>query len=283
MNIPFGRVRSSMERNSMKTGSPGMSTFCGFSPEPAGRELKILTYNVHSCVGTDRRVDPVRVADVIAGTGADIIALQELDVGRKRTGGVDQAHMIADLLKMEAHFHPALHVEEEKYGDAILTALPTRLMKAGPLPSVGETRGAIWVQADLAGMPLNVLNTHLGLRNIDRVHQMETLLNADWIGNAEFQAAPGIVCGDLNAIPSSSAYKALARQFRDAQLLAGARPRPTFPSRFPILRLDHVFVSEGLGVRSVTVVGDPLSRRASDHLPLLVTLEAVAALIRQES
>jgi endonuclease/exonuclease/phosphatase family metal-dependent hydrolase len=283
MNIPFGRVRSSMERNSMKTGSPGMSTFCGFSPEPAGRELKILTYNVHSCVGTDRRADPARVADVIAGTGADIIALQELDVGRKRTGGVDQAHMIANLLNMQAHFHPALHVEEEKYGDAILTALPTRLMKAGPLPSVGETRGAIWVQVDLAGMPLNVLNTHLGLRNIDRVRQMDTLLNTDWIGNAEFQAAPGIVCGDLNAIPSSPAYKALARQFRDAQLLAGGKPRPTFPSRFPVLRLDHVFVSEGLGVNSATVVGDPLSRRASDHLPLLVTLQPVAALIRQES
>lgn len=272
-----------MERNIIKTGSHGMSTFCGFSPEPAGRKLKILTYNVHSCIGTDRRIEPGRIGDVIAQTGADIIALQELDVGRKRTGGVDQAHVIADLLKMEAHFHPALHVEEEKYGDAILTALPTRLMKAGPLPSVGETRGAIWVQVDLPGMSLNVLNTHLGLRNIDRVRQMERLLGADWIGNDEFKAAPAVICGDLNAIPSSPAYKILARQFRDAQLLAGARPRPTYPSRFPLLRIDHVFVSEGLGVTSVDVVGDQLSRRASDHLPLLVTLEPVAALIRQES
>ena len=272
-----------MERNSVKAGSPGMSTSSDFFPEAAGGQLKILTYNVHSCIGTDRRIDPHRVADVIAQTGAGIIALQELDVGRKRTGGIDQAHMIAELLKMKAHFHPALHVEEEKYGDAILTAMPTRLMKARPLPSVGETRGAIWVQVEMAGRPLNVLNTHLGLRGIDRARQVATLLNTDWIGAQEFQSAPGIICGDLNAIPLSPAYKALAKQFRDAQILAGGKPRATYPSRLPVLRIDHVFVSEGLGVTSATVVADPLARRASDHLPLLVTVEPAATVIRSEN
>jgi endonuclease/exonuclease/phosphatase family metal-dependent hydrolase len=260
-----------------------MSTFSGISPLQGGRSIRILTYNVHSCVGTDRRIDPHRVADVIAQSGADIIALQELDVGRKRTGGVDQAHLIAGLLKMESHFHPALHVEEEKYGDAILTALPTRLMRAGPLPSVGETRGAIWVQVDVNGLTLNVLNTHLGLRGVDRAQQIAALLGSDWIGSSAFQAAPSIICGDLNAIPLSPAYRTLARQFRDAQLLAGGKPRPTYPSRLPVLRIDHVFVSEGLGVRRVTAIADPLARRASDHLPLLAEIEPSAALTRAET
>jgi endonuclease/exonuclease/phosphatase family metal-dependent hydrolase len=261
-----------MERNGMKPGSPGMNTFSPIFADSTVREFKMLTYNVHSCVGTDRRLDPNRIADVIAETGADIIALQELDVGRKRTGGVDQANVIASLLKMEAHFHPALHVEKEKYGDAIITAMPTQLVKAGPLPSVGERRGAIWVRVEMAGFSLNVLNTHLGLRNVDRVRQAATLLGEEWIGSAEFQAAPAIICGDFNAIPSSPAYKHIARQFRDIQLLTGPKVRPTYPSRFPLLRLDHIFVSEGLGVPASSVVSTPLARRASDHLPLLARI-----------
>ena len=56
---------------------------------------RILTYNVHRCVGTDRRLDVARVAEVIAAQSPDIVALQELDVGRARTGGVDQAHRLA--------------------------------------------------------------------------------------------------------------------------------------------------------------------------------------------
>ncbi len=257
----------------MKSGSLLMSASTDTSHQTEDQELRILTYNVHSCIGTDRQLDPGRIADVIAQSGADIIALQELDVGRKRTGSVDQAHMIATLLKMEAHFHPALHVQEEKYGDAILTAFPTRLMKAGPLPSVGETRGAIWTQVDAGGRKLNVLNTHLGLRNIDRIKQVGTLLSDAWIGSPDFHAAPSVICGDLNARPLSPAYRMLAGQFRDAQLSATERPRPTFPSRFPLLRIDHVFLSQDLEATAANVISTPLARRASDHLPLLITLK----------
>jgi endonuclease/exonuclease/phosphatase family metal-dependent hydrolase len=248
-----------------------MSAFTDFPPEKK-QELKVLTYNVHSCIGTDRRVDPERIAEVIAQSGADIIALQELDVGRSRTGGVDQAHMIASLLKMEAHFHPALHVEEEQYGDAILTAFPTQLMKAGPLPSIGETRGAIWVRIDIAGRSFNVLNTHLGLSNRDRVRQVEMLLGPQWIADSAFQGAPSVICGDFNAIPASRAYKMMAKGFTDAQHVISAKPRPTFPSRFPMLRIDHMFVSKELEATSATVIANPLTRRASDHLPLLTSI-----------
>jgi len=236
-------------------------------------KISVLTYNVHSCIGTDRKVDPHRIAEVIAQTGADIIALQELDVGRKRTGGTDQANDIASILKMEAHFHPALHVEEEKYGDAILTALPTRLVKAASLPSRGEIRGALWVQIELPGLCLNVVNTHLGLRSFDRLRQVSTLLGDDWIGSSEFQGIPAIICGDLNAVPSSAAYKALAARFSDVQLVASAKAKRTYPSQLPFLRLDHIFVSKDLGILRSEVISTGISRKASDHLPLLAEVE----------
>ena len=61
-------------------------------------KLRLMTWNVHRCVGVDRKLDVERVADVIAGCRADVVALQELDVGRARTRGIDQAHRLADLL-----------------------------------------------------------------------------------------------------------------------------------------------------------------------------------------
>src|SRR5690606_37572659 len=160
---------------------------------------------------------------VIASCQADIVALQELDVGRLRTGGVDQAQAIAAHLSLTSHFHPALHLTEEKYGDAILTALPSRLVRAGPLPSAGEPRGALWVAVDVGGVELNVFNTHFGLRRGERALQAATLLGPDWMGSAECRDAPCVLLGDFNAMPSSPTYRALARDLRDVAVAAGAR------------------------------------------------------------
>ena len=246
----------------------------------AASVLSILTYNVHSCIGTDRRMDPERVAEVIAAASPDVIALQELDVGRARTGGIDQAARIADLLKMTSHFHPALHVREEQYGDAILTALPSRLIKAGPIPSVGETRGALWVEVTVDGRPVQIFNTHFGLRRGERRLQAEMLLGDAWIGNDACRDQPVILTGDFNAIPSSVAYGLLKRRLPpvrvgDVQGSDGRRSTrmaPTFPSRFPLLRLDHIFVSQGIETLTAGPVRTSLSRIASDHLPLLASL-----------
>ena len=46
------------------------------------RSLRVMTYNVHSCVGIDGRLSPRRVARVIARYQPDVVALQEVDVGR---------------------------------------------------------------------------------------------------------------------------------------------------------------------------------------------------------
>jgi endonuclease/exonuclease/phosphatase family metal-dependent hydrolase len=241
--------------------------------KPAPRRLKLLTYNVHSCIGTDRRLAPERIAEVIATLQPDIIGLQELDVGRKRTGGIDQAHAIAEILKMRHHFHAALDVEEEQYGDAILTALPAELIKAGPLPSVGEQRGALWIEVEIGGQRLQVINTHLGLRRIDRLKQADMLLGSEWLGSDRCRENPVVLLGDFNSIPASAPYKRLAGRMTDIRNHAESPLRPTFPSRFPLLKLDHIFLSDGVRAISAEVISTPLAKQASDHLPLLATIE----------
>jgi endonuclease/exonuclease/phosphatase family metal-dependent hydrolase len=242
----------------------------------AAQTLRVLTYNVHSCRGTDRRHDPARIADVIAGCAPDIIALQELDVGRLRSGNIDQAMLVAEYLNMRAHFHPALHVEEEQYGDAILTALPSRLVRASALPSIGEPRGAIWIEADFAGQALQIVNTHFGLRRRERLAQAAVLIGPDWLSSQRCRDHPTLFVGDLNAVPTSAAYRMLARQLNGLAAAGNRRLGATFPSRFPLLRLDHIFTNDRLRITGMQVVDTALARIASDHLPLLATVEQIA-------
>lgn len=237
------------------------------------RTIRIVCYNVHSCVGTDRKLDPGRVADVIASLEPDIIGLQELDVKRRRSGGVHQAEVIANRLKMDFHFHPALSFQEELYGDALLTAMPMRMIKAGGLNSYGEPRGAIWAEIDVDSARLQVFNTHLGLLRRERMRQTKELTGPDWIGHPSAIGKPLIVMGDFNSIPSSGAYRQLLQPMQDPKQQTGIRPEPTFPSRFPLLRLDHIFTANGPRIVSAKAVRNEATRLASDHLPLLAEVE----------
>jgi len=240
---------------------------------------RILTYNVHRCVGTDRRLDVARVAEVIAALAPDIVALQEVDVGRARTGGVDQAHKLAERLGMAFRFNAALKVEEELYGDAILTPLPERPVKAGPLPGYPpipglEPRGALWVAIEVGGKDLQVITTHLGLAPHEQRLQATALAGEDWLESAR-RRGPLILLGDINATPAAVAYRTLAAKLSDAHKALGRRKGriATFPSAMPILRIDHVFVSDGVRVTNLAVADTPRARLASDHLPLVMDFE----------
>ena len=236
---------------------------------------RILTYNVHRCVGTDRRLDVGRVADVIAALEPDIVALQELDVGRARTGGVDQAHEIARRLDMAFHFHAALKVEEELYGDAILTPHPERLVQVGPLPGYPrvpglEPRGALWIAVEIEGHEVNIINTHLGLVPREQQIQAAFLAGPAWLKHPAC-SGPTILLGDFNATATSVVYRTLSSRLAAARRLSPhRRPTSTFPSPLPVLRIDHVFVSPEVRVTDVSAPFYPLVRVASDHLPLVM-------------
>ncbi|MBW3618349.1 MAG: endonuclease/exonuclease/phosphatase family protein [Proteobacteria bacterium] len=231
-----------------------------------------MTYNVHRCLGVDGRLDVSRIAEVIAADRPDIVALQELDVGRARTQGVDQAHEVAERLGMRSRFHAALTVEGELYGDAILTALPERLVKADALPGLPalpqlEPRGAVWTAVELGGAEVQIVNTHLGLLAREQTGQVDALLGPEWL-KAAGEAV--ILLGDFNSTSGSTPYRRVTERFRDAQKLLAGRSVPTFPAMFPMLRIDHVFVGRAIRVGRIWSSTSPLARTASDHLPLIM-------------
>ncbi|WP_374274400.1 endonuclease/exonuclease/phosphatase family protein [Brevundimonas sp.] len=236
---------------------------------------RILTYNVHRCLGTDRRLDVARIADVIAECEADIVCLQELDVGRARSNGVDQAAEIASRLSMSVHFHPAMKVEAEEYGDAILTHRPERLVRAGALPTLRgvrglETRGALWAAIDIDGVEVQVINTHLGLVPREQRAQAKALAGDKWLGDKAC-VGPTILTGDFNCTSLTRPYATLTKGLADAQRLLKLRPSvKTFPSAFPAIRIDHFFVSREVTPLSIFAPLSPLARSASDHLPLVM-------------
>lgn len=236
---------------------------------------RIMTYNVHLCIGTDRRLDVGRIADVIAAEAPDIIALQELDVGRARTGGLDQAQDLAKRLGMKFHFNAAMTFENEAYGDAILTGLPERLIKAGPLPGYPrirglEPRGALWVAVRVGDHEVQVITTHLGLLPQEQRRQAAALAGVGWLGDPD-RIGPTIFLGDLNAHRRSAVCRVLLHGFKDARgQIEGRSGIPTFPATLPLVGLDHVFVSHDLNVEAIWAPWDRRARRASDHLPLVV-------------
>ncbi|HEY8569920.1 endonuclease/exonuclease/phosphatase family protein [Microbulbifer sp.] len=250
-----------------------------------GREhtktLRVMTYNVHICKGTDDKLSPERIARVIARYAPDIVALQEVDVRRQRTGGIDQAHQISRLLAMDCHFQPAMHLEDEKYGDAIMSRYPVRLIKKGilpgppkisRLPGFAEPRGALWIEVDFHGTKVQVFNTHLGLSKAERLRQVDALTGEEWMGSAQCPR-PRILVGDFNALPGSQEVKRLMEVLDDTQLkLPGHKPKGTFFSRLPRVRIDYVFVDRELEVHDIHVPRSELTRQASDHLPLIVDL-----------
>jgi len=239
---------------------------------------RIVTYNVHRCVGNDRRLDVGRVADVLAGLEPDIVALQELDVGRARTGGVDQAQEIARRLHMSWRFHPAVIVEGERYGDAILTRHPEKLIQAAPLPGYErlpqlEPRGAVWVEVEIDGRPLQVINTHLGLVPREQQIQARWLAGPSWLEHPRC-TGPKILLGDFNATGTSVVYRTLTAKLQPARRLSPRRsPTSTFPSPLPVLRIDHLFVSPEVRIANVFAPFEPGTRIASDHLPLVMDFE----------
>ena len=245
-------------------------------PRPS-RLLRVMTYNVHRCIGLDGKVAPERIARIIARHEPDIIALQELDVGRKRTHGIDQAERIARLLHMSYHFHPIINFAQGRYGNAILSRHPMRLMQAEQLPQWGnlrylEPRGALWMTVDIDGVAVQVINCHLSIWPSERLAQAGALVGVRWLADPRCQS-PVVFCGDLNAIPGSPTCRRLMAAVRDSQ---SAMKTPRIPrtwfSRYPVSRLDHIFLSPDITVSGVTVPWTMLDQIASDHLPLLVQM-----------
>ena len=241
--------------------------------------LRIATYNVHGCVGTDRRRSERRIAEVIAETRADIVGLQELDLKQRRSGGVDQTGFIAKQLGWHSCFYPAIRNGDEQYGNAVLSRYPLTLRRGAELPGGApffcrESRAALLVEAETELGRIQIINTHFGLGARERLRAAQLLMSQSWLG-AIGADTPLILLGDLNCLPGSPPYRTFSEQhLRDVRTLVEPTTslRTFFPTLLPMLAVDHIFVNATLRPLSVVVHRTPLARIASDHFPLVVEL-----------
>lgn len=238
---------------------------------------RLLTYNVHRCIGLDRRHAPDRIARVIAQFNPHLVALQELEDRNPRTGHVHQAQVISDILRTDFHYHPARQRGDVKFGNAIFSRLPMRMIRSALLPRLSmlpvQSRGAVWVSIAIGDQELQIINTHLGLLPQERILQAGSLVGRDWLSHPECRGQPRILCGDFNATGASRVYRLFRDSLRDVQGEPGGRPEPTWPSFFPVFRYDHVFVDPHIRVCRVMVPRTSLTALASDHLPLVLDFQ----------
>src|SRR5688500_2206377 len=83
--------------------------------KPAGKTLRVLSYNIHHAEGTDGKLDVARIAGVIKAAGPDLVAVQEVDRNTTRTNKVDQAAELARLTGLHGEFARAIDLQGGQY------------------------------------------------------------------------------------------------------------------------------------------------------------------------
>lgn len=232
--------------------------------------LRVLTYNIHHGEGRDGRFDLSRVADVITSAQADLVALQEVDQGTERAGGVHQLAELERLTDMHATFGKAMDYEGGGYGVAVLSRWPFSSTERHPLPVAPdrEPRMALTVQlrAGERGPLLQFTSTHL-----DQGRDPENrLAQARYLNDVlvRDEAQPTVLAGDMNARPDTEVMAILETRWTN---WASDRS-PTVPQGRPRSRGDYVLYRPMEGWRMVEsrVIDETV---ASDHRPILVVLE----------
>ncbi|MER9947120.1 endonuclease/exonuclease/phosphatase family protein [Mesorhizobium sp. M0047] len=232
----------------------------------------VASYNVHKCIGVDRKFDPERTVRVIREIDPDVIALQEVDNRfGDRIGLLDLAR-----LERETGLVPVPISATGKghgwHGNVLLFKKGVvRDVHQIRLPGL-EPRGALVAEIDLDGsQTLRIIAAHLGLLRRSRSQQARVVL--DLMNSPDEK--PTLLLGDLNEwrLGNRSALNTLHASF-------GPQPPavPTFPSNLPLLALDRIMANRHGMIAAVDAHDTPLSRVASDHLPLtaFVQLERMA-------
>ncbi len=233
-----------------------------------GKGLRVATYNVHKCRGMDGRTRPERIASVLKGLRADIIALQEV-VGRG-PAGKGQDEELAAYLDMASFFSPARRLRGHLYGNAILTRLPVEkhlsydLSEKGCEPRVCQRADILFEQHRL-----QVYNVHFGRSARERSRQAERLVAI--LAESPARNAQ-IILGDFNEWWRGAATEILTERLRAVDLIPFLWWPRTFPGLLPLFHLDHVYFTGRMEVERIEIHRRLLAFLASDHLPLLAEL-----------
>ncbi|MCX4189655.1 endonuclease/exonuclease/phosphatase family protein [Methylophaga sp. OBS3] len=226
-------------------------------------KLKVASFNVHACIGSDGRFDPSRIADVIRELDADVLALQEVE--HHKVDEQDLLEYLAAVFGYETIAGTTMQRETRAYGNALLTRLPilnTEIHDISVKPY--EPRSLIKVQLMVGDKSLMVYATHLGLMPFERRLQVKHLLSLISKQSADVT----VLLGDLNE------WFLWGRPLRWLRQFFVKSPHiPSFPSAFPLFSLDRILVSPDSAMTSIGRHRTALSKQASDHLPISAQIE----------
>jgi endonuclease/exonuclease/phosphatase family metal-dependent hydrolase len=232
--------------------------------------VRLVTYNIHTCVGVDRRYDPGRIVAVLREIDADVACLQEVDARRGIERHADQWAYLGEATGSRVILGAGIRDYRGRFGNAILTRFPVLSARSIDLTVAGhEPRGAIDADLLVGDRVLRVIATHFGLRAAERRLQANRLMAVLGDASAASRREPDAVLlmGDLNEWRGrSGAIRAFDRR------LGPSAAERTFPSWMPVLALDRIYADGPAVLRTVSVYRSPLARLASDHLPLVGTL-----------
>jgi endonuclease/exonuclease/phosphatase family metal-dependent hydrolase len=248
--------------------------FCAFlwlTPTAhAKKTIRVMTYNIHVGVGMDKKLDLQRIADVINRERPDLVGLQEVDRGVRRTEGKDEIVELAKMTSMEFAFAPNLDYQGGKYGVAILSRWPIKntVHRMFENKRESERRGMLAIEIEVDKKTINFVTTHLDYQFEDgRLFETEQLMS--FLDGAK---GPLIVVADLNDVPEGSAYKLMRTKFDDAWVTSRAKGDGfSYPADKPVKRIDHIFYRTGDRVRAKKAW--VVATLASDHVPVVAEVE----------
>jgi endonuclease/exonuclease/phosphatase family metal-dependent hydrolase len=228
------------------------------------RDFAVLSYNIHECVGVDRRRHPDRIAQIINESGAQIVGLQEVHSDSSGEEHLHQMNYLAAATGLQAVPGPSVERRNGHYGNVLLTSCKIlNVHKLDLSYPKREPRGAIDADLEIGGELVRVIVTHLGLLPAERRFQVQKLLAA----LSEQRTRIVVVLSDFNEwLPTGRSLRWLHTHLGKTALVR------TFPSRFPIFALDRIWVSPPAALNELCCLRTPLARVASDHLPLRATI-----------
>lgn len=221
--------------------------------------LRVVTYNVHACIGTDGEFSPQRICDILSELRADFVGIQELE--DRILGTEPVSEYLARNLDMHAYRGSTLMRRDAHYGNLLLSREPAQAMRIHDISVPGrEPRGIVEADFPLFGRRIRVLVSHFGLRARERRKQVDDLSRIVKNNSADID----VLLGDFNEWrPASYIVRALKRQFGIV-----LRHR-SWPAGRPLLALDGICVSPPTVDFSDKVVRTIAARQASDHLPVI--------------